>query len=77
MFDFLIHEVIVLSGTFLLGTQRGMTGGSLQTDKRGSDTLPGGIEVRDLMNDLMNTTLEQYSQECRRLENCKLLSYPP
>ena len=31
----------------------------------------------DLMNDLMNTTLEQYSQECRRLENCKLLSYPP
>ena len=68
MFDFLIHEVIVLSGTFLLGTQRGMTGGSLQTDKRGSDTLPGGIEVRrDLMKDLMNTTLELYSQEYRRL----------
>ena len=49
MFDFLIHDVIVIvwSGTFLLGTQRGITGGSLQTDKSGSDALPDGIKVRD------------------------------
>ena len=69
MFDFLIHDVIVIvwSGTFLLGTQRGMTRGSLQTDKSGSDALPGGMEVRELMKDKMNTTLELYSQEYRRL----------
>ena len=65
MFDFLIHDVIVIvwSGTFLLGTQRGITGGSLQTDKSGSDALPDGIEVRDLSKGIMYSTLELYSQE--------------